>query len=68
METLRESLYFIRNDKGRAEAEQGKHDDRIMSLAIAHYIRSQQDMAIMKKEMQKNYFYLYGYMQMGLQH
>lgn len=49
-ELLRECLSFIRNDKGRAEAEQGKHDDRVMAMAIAHYIRPQQDMKIKAKE------------------
>lgn len=45
-ELLRECLSFIKNEHGRAEAEQGKHDDRVMAMAIAHYIRPQQDMAI----------------------
>lgn len=45
-ELLRECLSFVRNDKGRAEAEQGKHDDRVMAIAIAHYIRPQQAMKI----------------------
>ena len=45
-ELLRECLSFVRNDKGRAEAEQGKHDDRVMAMAIAHYIRPQQAMKI----------------------
>lgn len=40
--TLEEMLTFVRNEKSRAEAEAGAHDDCIMSLAIAHYIRPQQ--------------------------
>ena len=40
--TLEEMLTFVRNEKQRAEAELGAHDDCIMSLAIAHYIRPQQ--------------------------
>jgi phage terminase large subunit len=40
--TLEELLTFVRNEKGRAEAASGAHDDLVMSLAIAHYIRSQQ--------------------------
>jgi len=40
--TLEEMLTFVRNEKGRAEAQEGKHDDLIMALAIAFYIRSQQ--------------------------
>lgn len=46
VELLRECLSFVRNDKGRAEAEQGKHDDRVMAMAIAHYIRPQQVMNV----------------------
>ena len=42
-ETLREMLTFIVNDKGRAEAEEGYHDDLVMALAISYYIRGQQD-------------------------
>ena len=33
---------FIRNKAGRPEAEVGQHDDLVMSLAIAHFIRGQQ--------------------------
>lgn len=40
--TLDEMLTFVRNEKMRAEAELGAHDDCIMSLAIAHFIRPQQ--------------------------
>ena len=39
--TLEELLTIIRNEKGRIEAPQGGHDDRMMSLAIAHHIRDQ---------------------------
>lgn len=42
IDTLREMLTFIVNNKGRAEAEEGYHDDLVMALAIAYYIRSQQ--------------------------
>jgi phage terminase large subunit len=45
-DTLEEMLTFVRNEKGRPEAQQGAHDDLVMALAIAHYIRSQQDMAV----------------------
>ena len=41
-DTLMEMLTFVRNEKQRAEAEQGAHDDCIMALAIAYYIRPQQ--------------------------
>lgn len=40
--TLEEMLTFVRNEKGRAEAQAGAHDDLIISLAIAYYIRTQQ--------------------------
>lgn len=40
--TLNELLTFVRNEKGRAEAQQGAHDDLVMALAIAHTIRPQQ--------------------------
>lgn len=43
--TLQEMLVFIKNAAGRPEAEAGQHDDLVMSLAIAHYIRGQQDHA-----------------------
>ena len=43
VEILREALVFIRNDKGRAEAQIGEHDDLIMGLAITYYIREQQE-------------------------
>lgn len=41
--TLEEMLTFVRNEKFRAEAENGAHDDCVMALAIALFIRSQQD-------------------------
>ena len=40
--TLQEMATFVRNEKFRAEAEEGAHDDCVMSLCIAHAIRSQQ--------------------------
>lgn len=40
--TLEEMLTFVRNEKGRAEAQAGAHDDLVMSLAISLYIRDQQ--------------------------
>lgn len=45
-QTIQELLTFTRNADGRAEAEQGAHDDLVMSLAIAWYIRPQQDMTV----------------------
>lgn len=37
--TLEEMLTFVRNEKGRAEAQEGKHDDCIMALCIAVHLR-----------------------------
>ena len=38
-ETIEELLAFVRNEKGRPEAQAGAHDDCVMALAIAHYLR-----------------------------
>lgn len=40
--TLEEMLTFVRGEDWRPQAEEGAHDDCIMALAIAHYIRPQQ--------------------------
>ena len=40
--TLEEMLTFTRNERLRQEAEPGAHDDCVLSLAIAYYIRPQQ--------------------------
>lgn len=39
--TIRELLTIVKNEKGRIEAPEGKHDDHMMGLAIAHEIRKQ---------------------------
>lgn len=52
-ELLHECLSFIKNEQGRAEAEQGKHDDRVMAMGIAHYIRPQQRMTVEKEQVLK---------------
>lgn len=46
--TLEEMLTFVRPDKNpeRPEAEDGAHDDTIMALAIAWYVRPQQSATI----------------------
>ena len=51
IDILREALVFIRNDKGRPEAQIGEHDDLIMGLSITYYIRNQQDFIV--KEVEK---------------
>jgi len=42
VQTLEEMLTFVRNEQGKAEAQEGKTDDLIMALAIAYYSRGQQ--------------------------
>jgi phage terminase large subunit len=44
--TLEEMLTFVRNEKGKATAQNGKHDDLVMGLAITYQIRSQQDTTV----------------------
>lgn len=39
-ETLEEMLTFVRNTKGRPEAQLGAHDDLVMALAIAYFIKA----------------------------
>ncbi len=46
IDTLTEMLVFIKNEKGRPEAQLNYHDDLVMALAIAYYIRTQQDMTV----------------------
>lgn len=40
-ELLQEMMVFIVNDKGKAVAESGEHDDHVMAYAIACYIYNQ---------------------------
>jgi phage terminase large subunit len=51
--TLEEMLTFVRNEKGRAEAQEGEHDDLIMGLAITHYIRDQAAMQPVEEKPQQ---------------
>ena len=46
--TLEEMLTFVRPEKNpaRPEADQGAHDDTIMALAIAWYIRPHQSTSV----------------------
>ena len=51
--TLEEMLTFVRNeDTYKPEAEEGAHDDAVMALAIAHFVRGsgQQKVAVNKSE------------------
>jgi hypothetical protein len=38
---LEECRTFVRQENGRAEAEQGAHDDAVMAMAIAASVRAQ---------------------------
>lgn len=48
-DVLEEMLTFVRNEKGRAEAQEGCHDDLIMGLAISYYIREQQSFKLQSR-------------------
>jgi hypothetical protein len=50
IKTLDEMLTFIKNEKGKPEAQAGKHDDLIIGLAIAHKAREQQVMRVITNE------------------
>lgn len=47
--TIEEMLTFVMNKDMRPEAEDGAHDDCVMALAIAHYIRPQQRVTVERK-------------------
>jgi hypothetical protein len=47
IKTLDEMLTFIKDEKKKPVAMNGKHDDLIISLAIAHKAREQQSMTVM---------------------
>ena len=49
-DTLGEMLTFVYNEHFRPQAENGEHDDLVMSLAIAHYIRCQQSTTVNTEE------------------
>ena len=48
--TLEEMLTFVRDEHMRPAAEPGAHDDCVMALAIAWYIRPQQKMTMPKEK------------------
>lgn len=54
IDTLKEALVFIKNEKGRPEAQLGEHDDLIMGLAITYYIRTQQRYSIVVENTEKD--------------
>lgn len=48
-ETFEEMLFFKLQDNGRMEADAGCHDDRVMSIAIAKYVRAISDLPSMNR-------------------
>ncbi|MDR0905296.1 MAG: PBSX family phage terminase large subunit [Oscillospiraceae bacterium] len=64
LETLDEMLTFVRNEKGRAEAVAGAHDDLVMAAAIAYDVRRQvrggaansPDISKLDKDLQRFYY------------
>ena len=61
-DTLEEMLSFIVNEKGKAEAQEGCHDDLVLGTAIAYYIRPQQKYELLQirhntmREQQESFF------------
>lgn len=53
-ETLEEMTTFVRKENGRTEAIGGCHDDLVMALAIAHFIRGQQAVSVQRVEREEN--------------
>lgn len=49
-DTLGEMLTFVYAENWKPQAENGEHDDLVMSLAIAHYIRCQQSTSVDTEE------------------
>ena len=54
--TLREALTFVKDQTGKPQAIDGAHDDTIIALGIAHYIRSQQKIYIVTNNSTKPSF------------
>ena len=48
-DTLGEMLTFVYDEQWKPQAEEGEHDDLVLSLAIAHYIRSQQSVTMLEE-------------------
>jgi phage terminase large subunit len=51
--TLEEMLTFVRNEKGRPEAQEGSTDDLIIGLGITYQIREQQTMSLQAEVIEK---------------
>lgn len=48
--TIRQCLIFIKKENGKKEAENGYHDDRVMTFGIGLMIREQQDFFINEEQ------------------
>ena len=53
--TLEEMQTFVRNEDFRPEAEEGAHDDCVMALAIAHFIRPHQRYSVAMLESEREW-------------
>lgn len=61
IEILKEALTFIKNEKGRPEAQEGCHDDLIMGTAITYYISNQQTMSKIYPDARKENTSIYSF-------
>ena len=50
IKTLKQCLTFVKKENGKKEAENGYHDDRVMTLGICLMIRDQQDLVVKEIE------------------
>lgn len=59
IEIFKEALTFVKNEKGRPEAQEGSHDDLVMGTAITYYIRDQQKTSVENTQsvVNENVFY-----------
>ncbi len=64
IEILKEALTFIKNEKGKPEAQEGCHDDLIMGTAITYSIKSQQSshIEIRENELETNIMKDFGFL------
>ena len=62
IEIFKEALTFVKNEKGRPEAQEGSHDDLVMGTAITYYIRDQQKTSVENTQsvVNENVFYSFG--------
>lgn len=65
IEILKEALTFVKNEKGRPEAQEGCHDDLIMGTAITYNIKSQQSnkIEINEQEFESNVMKDFGFIE-----